>query len=174
MLRTWFKNLQMEHQKTKIYANQNFQFHFHYRVMSKNVLIKTQKPQLCCCPNGLLVKLWDYQAMSNACTSLNPTWGNFTFFPDFFLQQTDAKRVCLHVFEMYRLFLNNLRLKLGQNNNVVEVSFRHYSSVYISAVDSISTTNQCSKYHKIRQPMLIIFFFLGCSCLLVKSEKDKI
>ena len=38
----------------KIYANQNFQFHFHYRVMSKNILIKTQKLQLCCCPDGLL------------------------------------------------------------------------------------------------------------------------
>ena len=97
-------------------------------------------------------------------------WLFCPFFPDFFLLQTDARKVCLHIFEMYRLFLNNLRLKLGQNNNVVEVSFRHYSSVYISAVDSISTTNQCSKYHKIRQPMLIIFSTWDAVAFLWKGQ----
>ena len=49
------KNQQIEHQKTKIYTIQNFQFHFHCRVLSKNVLINTQKPQLCYCPDGLLI-----------------------------------------------------------------------------------------------------------------------
>ena len=46
------KNQQIEHQKTKIYTIQNFQFHFHCRVLSKN---DTQKPQLCYCPDGLLI-----------------------------------------------------------------------------------------------------------------------
>ena len=30
--------------------------------MSKNVPIKSQKPQLCYCPDGLLIKLRDFQA----------------------------------------------------------------------------------------------------------------
>ena len=51
---------------------QNFQFHFHYQVMSENVLIKTQNQQLSCCPNGMLVEFWVYQAMPNACTGSSP------------------------------------------------------------------------------------------------------
>ena len=61
--------------------------------------------------------------MPNACTGSNPTSGNFAFFS----LQSDARKVCLHVFEMCRVFLNNLRLKRGQNN--IETSFKHYSSV---------------------------------------------
>ena len=81
---------------------QNSQFHFHYRVMSENVLIKTQKPQLYCCPDGRLVKFWVYQAMPNACTGSSPASGNFAFFPNLFSLQIDAREVCFHVFEMYR------------------------------------------------------------------------
>ena len=87
-----------------------------------------------------------------------------SFFPNFFSLQTDARNVCLHVFEMYRLFFNKI--------NNTEVSFTHYSRVYIAAVDSISTINQCSKYHKIRQSTLTNFFYLGCGCLLVKKTKS--
>ena len=65
MLLIKFKNQQIEHEKTKTYTFQNFQFHFHYRVISKNVLIKIQKPQLCCCPDGLMVKLSVSQAVQN-------------------------------------------------------------------------------------------------------------
>ena len=61
---------------------QNFQFHFHCWVISKNVLIKTQKPQLCYSPDSLVVKCCNFQAMSNAHTGLNPAWTRFfsTFF----------------------------------------------------------------------------------------------
>ena len=88
------------------------------------------------------------------------------FFLTFSLQ-TDIRKVCSHVFEMYRLLLNNLRLKLGQNN--IEVSFRHYSSVYI----------YCSKqWILFQQPTNTLsksannFFYVGCGCLLVKRTKS--
>ena len=144
---------------------QNFQFHFHYRFMSENVFIKTQKLQLCCCPDGLLLKFRVYQAMINACTGSNPTCGDFAFF--FLTFFTANWYVCLHVFEMYRLLLSNLRLKIYRIKQ--RWSVRHYSSGYIlqQTVDSIST-NQWSKYHKIGQSMLTILFYLGCSCLFVK------
>ena len=61
--------------------------------------------------------------MPNACTGSNPTSGNFAFF----LLRSDARKVCLHVFEMCGVFLNNLRLKLGQNN--IEASFTRYSTI---------------------------------------------
>ena len=130
--------------------------------MSENVLIKTQKPQLCCCPDGLLVKFW---AMPNACTGSSPACGNFAFFPNFFHCKLMLGKF---VYMFLKCIDYNLRLKLGQNN--IEVSFRHYSSVYIAAklqtVDFISTTNQCSKYHKIRQPMLTNIFYLECVAFL--------
>ena len=91
--------------------------------MSENVLIKTLKPQLCCFPDGLLVKFWVYQAMPNAYIGSSPAWGNFAFF--------HCKLMLGKFAYMYRLFLNNLRLKLWQIN--IEVSFGHYSNVYIAA-----------------------------------------
>ena len=134
--------------------------------MSENVLIKTQKPQLCCCPDGLLVKFWIYQAMPNACTRFESRLRQFCFFPNFFHCKLMLGKV-VYMF-LKCIDYNNLRLKLGQNN--IEVFFRHYSSVYIAAklqtVDFISTTNQCSKYHKIRQPMLTNIFYLGCIAFL--------
>ena len=57
---------------------QIFQFHFYCRVISENVLVKTQKPEPCYCPDGLVVKLSDFQVMSNACTGSNPAWTNFS------------------------------------------------------------------------------------------------
>ena len=56
------------------FCYQNFQFHFHYRVMAKNIIFKTQKPQQFYCPDGLMVKL---QAVPNC---MNPVWDNFFFF----------------------------------------------------------------------------------------------
>ena len=58
---------------------------------------------------------------------------------------------------------------IGQNN--IEVSFTHYSSGYIlqQTVNSISTTNQCSKYHKIG---LTNSFLLRMCGLLVKRTKS--
>ena len=77
MLQTKFKNQQID-------TFQNFQFLFYYRVISKNVLITIQKPQLCYCPDGLMVKL--------SCTKLHarvriPFGPIFFFFPNFFLLQ---------------------------------------------------------------------------------------
>ena len=125
------------------------------------------KPQLFCCPDGLLVKFWDYQAMPNACNGSSPAWGNFAFFfLTFSSLQIDDRKLYLHVFEMYRL---QFKIKTAKEH----WSVRHYSSVYIAAmlqtVDFISTTNQCSKY-KIRQPMLTDIFYLGCIAFLWKGQ----
>ena len=50
---------------------QNFQFHFHCQVINKNILVKAQKPQLCYCPDDLMVKLSIFQAVSKLmCTLL--------------------------------------------------------------------------------------------------------
>lgn len=51
------KNQQIEHEKTKIYTFQIFQFRIAFIILSykQNILISlsTQKPQLCYCPDGL-------------------------------------------------------------------------------------------------------------------------
>ena len=66
--------------------------------MAKIVLIKTQKPQLCCCPDGLMVKLSVYQAVPTACAGSNPVWANFfSFFPNFFPLQVNARKGYLYV-----------------------------------------------------------------------------
>ena len=83
MLRTKFKNQQIENAKTKIYTFQNFQFHFHYQVMAKNVLIKT-KSNTMLLSDGLMIKLSVYQAVPTACTGSNPVWANFFFFSKLF------------------------------------------------------------------------------------------
>ena len=83
MLWTKLENLQIEHEKTKMYTFQNFQFHFHYWVMAKNVLIKTQKPELCHCQDGLMVKLSVSQAVQNCTHGLESHLGQI-FFPNFF------------------------------------------------------------------------------------------
>ena len=65
-----------------IYTSQNFQFHFHSQVISENVLVKTQKPQVCYCPDGLMVKLSVSQLLPNACTEFKSSWGHTDiFFP---------------------------------------------------------------------------------------------
>ena len=69
MLQTKFKNQHIEQKITSSWNFQLFQFHFHYWVISKNVLIKTQKPQPRYCPDGLLVKLSVFQA---ECAGSNP------------------------------------------------------------------------------------------------------
>ena len=62
--------------------------------------------------------------------------------------QTDARKVYLHVFELYRLFLKDtkikiLRLKLGQNNTEVSSdSVRHCSSVCITANSAFYLSKQ--------------------------------
>ena len=71
---------------------QNFQFHFHCRVLSENALVKTQKPQPCYCPDGVMVKPRDFQAMSNESTGSNPTWANF--FPTSFLTGNGIFSTC--------------------------------------------------------------------------------
>ena len=44
--------------------------------MSENALVKTQKPQPCYCPDGVMViKLRDFQAMSNESTA----WAQLLF-----------------------------------------------------------------------------------------------
>ena len=58
----------------------------------QNVLIKTQKPQLCCCPDGLMVKLSVYQAVPTACAGSNPVCGNFFLFPKLFSLQVNARK----------------------------------------------------------------------------------
>ena len=63
-----------------------------------------------------------------------------SFFPNLYSLQTDTRKVCLHVCEMYRLLINNLGLKLGQNN--IEVLFRHYGSVYIAANNNSGFNNK--------------------------------
>ena len=57
--------------------------------MSKNVLIKAQKPQLCYCPDGLLVKLSTFHTERPAS---NPTWANFLFFPKLFKRADTLSR----------------------------------------------------------------------------------
>ena len=52
--------------------------------LSSNVIVKTHKPQLCYYPDGLMVKLSVFQAVTTACAGSNPARGNFfppkTFF----------------------------------------------------------------------------------------------
>ena len=59
---------------------QIFQFHFHYRVISINVTVKTQKPQPCYYLDGLMVKLSVFQAVTTACVGSNPARADFFFF----------------------------------------------------------------------------------------------
>ena len=68
MLWTKFKNQQIEQ---KITSFQIFQFQFRYQVISKNILIKTQKPQLCCCPDGLMVTVLFYTLASQSAEYCN-------------------------------------------------------------------------------------------------------
>ena len=108
------QNQQIEHQKNKIYTFQNFQFHFHYRVMSKIVLIKTQKPQLALLSRWS-VKLRAFQA-EHPC--LNPTSANFYFFLYVFFHCKLILRTFIYMFlKQYGLFLCNLSLKLGKKQN---------------------------------------------------------
>ena len=52
------KKQKIEHKTiSKTYTFKNFQSHLQYRVISKNVLIQAQKPQLQYCPDGLMAKL---------------------------------------------------------------------------------------------------------------------
>ena len=89
----------MKHKRTKIYTFQKFQFHLYYWVISKNVLIKTQKPQQYYCPDNLLVKLSAFQGER---LGLNLACDNFS---NLFSLQTDAQDIYLHVFELYRWFM---------------------------------------------------------------------
>ena len=98
MLQTYLKNQQIEHTKTKTYTNQNFQFHFHYRVISKNVLVKTQKPQLCHCPGGQMVKLHVSQAKPNCTLEFESRSGHCAiYFYKFVMQQFSKTVTCLCV-----------------------------------------------------------------------------
>ena len=83
MLRIWLKNQQIEHPKKLEFRHSEFLISpsLHYQVMSKNVFVETQKPQLCYCPNGLLVKHSAFQA---ECPGSNPTCANFYIFPKLF------------------------------------------------------------------------------------------
>ena len=73
--------------------------------MSEHVLVKTQKPQLCYCPAGLMVKLNVFQAVSNECASLNPTCANFFFFfQSFFSLQIDARKGSLLVLNQNEIY----------------------------------------------------------------------
>ena len=130
------QNQQIEHQK-KTYTFLEFSISLSLLSMSKNVLIKAQKPQLHCCPDGLLVKFRVYQAMPMHAPIQVPLVTILLFFFLIFSLQSDARKVCLHIFEMYRLLL---RLKPGQNN--IEVSFRHFCSVYIAAISGFYFSNQ--------------------------------
>ena len=64
------------------------QIHFHYQVVSKNFLTKTQKPQLCYCPDGtcILVKLSLFQAEGPSSIPACPDFLTFSL-------QTDAQSV---------------------------------------------------------------------------------
>ena len=53
-------------QKIKSYKSSGL-FKFHYWVLSKNVLVKTEKPQLCYCP-------WRWSVGQAEGTSLNPAF----------------------------------------------------------------------------------------------------
>ena len=63
-----------------MYALQNSQFHFPYRVISDKVLVKTRKPQLCYCPDGVMVKLCVYQAQSTLCATVRIPVGSLFLF----------------------------------------------------------------------------------------------
>ena len=86
--------------KTKSYTFQIFQFHFHYRVI-KSLSKHTY---------GLFVKHSAFQA---ECAGSNPACPNvFPFFPKPFLSlQTNARKFCLHVFELFRLFLKDTKIE---------------------------------------------------------------
>ena len=62
------------------------QIHFHYQVVSKNILTKTQKTQLCYCPDGILVKLRLFQAEGPSSIPACPDFLTFSL-------QTDAQSV---------------------------------------------------------------------------------
>ena len=68
-----------------------------FRVISKNILVKTQKPQPCYCPNGLVAKVSVCQALPNESTDSNPAWANF--FLNFFFHWT--LECYLHVLDVY-------------------------------------------------------------------------
>ena len=82
---------------------QNFQFHFHYRVMSKNILIKAQKPQLYYLSRWL-IKLSTFHA---ECPGSNPAWANFYFFTTKHIlkcYQTVTIAACILYSKRYILF----------------------------------------------------------------------
>ena len=71
----------MIQKKKKKKKNLTFQFNFYYRVISVNVLDKTQYP-----PTTVVLSRWPdglssvSQALPNACTGLNPAWATNFFF----------------------------------------------------------------------------------------------
>ena len=71
------QNQHIEHEKLSL-------LHSIYQVMAKNVLIKTQKPQPCYCPDGQMAKLSVSQVESIACMGSNPVWANYPSFPQTF------------------------------------------------------------------------------------------
>ena len=100
MLWTRLKKIADRASKAKVYTNQNFQFHFHYQIISKKKSLSKYKIHnsyyAMYCPDGLLVELRVYQAKR---PDSNPTCLIFfLLFLTLFSLQTDAKKVFLHVF----------------------------------------------------------------------------
>ena len=131
MLRTWFKKRQIEHKNIKVFSNQNFQFHFHYRVMSWNVLIKTRKPPLCHHYATVQMVCWLSSSPSKLRTQFKSRLCQFLLFSKrFFFTANWYLEHLSTCFWTIQIILCDLRLKLGQNSTNSEVSFKTpYSSV---------------------------------------------
>ena len=67
-----------------------------------NVLVKTQKQQLCYCPDGVMGKLSAFQAMPTACADLIPIRAIVFLFLNFFSQQVNARKDCLHILGAFK------------------------------------------------------------------------
>ena len=136
MLRTWFKDLQIEHKKLRFIHSRIFNFTFIIELWAKMSLLKHKSHyyttvQMVCWLRSVPCVLRD-QASSN------PAWANFTFFLNCFTENWYSEHLSTCFWTIYVVFLCDLRWKLWQNNT--EVSFRHSRSVYITANSTVHST----------------------------------
>ena len=94
----------MEQKITRSQNFQTFQFQFRYQAMTKIVLIKTQKPQLCCYPDGLSV----FHAVPNSMHRFESSLGQKQTF--FYLKLMLGKG-CQHAFCCSKTLANINRLE---------------------------------------------------------------
>ena len=115
-VKTWFKNQQIEHKNRDLHVPELLSL----PTYSEIVLVKTQNPQLCYYPDGVMVKLSVCQAVpTTACASSNPIWDSFFFF--------HCKLMLVKVIYMLGTFKRWTRFKKGKT--VLQCHLWHYDPI---------------------------------------------